>query len=59
MMKILLLIIIAICVIVIYDTREIADKYFSSNINNRQIKLMKIISFIIAIISSIIFYTIM
>lgn len=56
MIKIILLIIIAICVTVIYDTRKIAEKYFSSTINNKQIKLLKIVGFVIAIISAIIFY---
>ena len=56
MIKIVLLIIIAICVTVIYDARKIVEKYFSSTINNKQIKLMKIVSFVIAIVSAFIIY---
>ena len=50
MIKLILLIIIAICVKTIYDARSIAKKYFSTSDINKQIKLLKIVGFIIAII---------
>lgn len=59
MIKIVLLIIIAICVTIIYDARKITEKYFSSTINNKQIKLMKVVSFIIAIVAAFILYYIL
>ena len=54
MTKIILLIIIAICIIIIYDARTITEKYFSIVDKNKQIKLLKIIGFIVAIICTII-----
>ena len=56
MIKLILLIIIAICVKIIYDARSIADKYFSTSEINKQVKLLKIVGFIVAIICAIILY---
>ena len=52
MIKIILLIIIEISVTIIYDARSIANKYLSSGNINNQIKMLKIIGFITAIICS-------
>ena len=54
MIKIILLIIISICVTVVYDARQIAEKYFSKGQTNKQVKMLKIIAFIIAIICGLI-----
>ena len=53
MIKIILLIIIAISVTVIYDARKIAKKYFSSSDINRQVLLLKVVGFLVAVISAI------
>lgn len=58
MAKIILLILIAISVITIYDARKICEKYFSSSMKNRQVKLLKITGFAVAIICAIILYKI-
>ncbi len=53
MIKIILLIIIAICVTVIYDARRIGERYFSSSMKNKQINMLKIFGFIIGIICAV------
>lgn len=53
MIKIILIIIIAISVTVIYDARKIAKKYFSSSDINRQVLLLKVVGFLVAVISAI------
>ncbi len=53
-MKILLVIIIAICVTSIYDARRIAEKYYSNSDKNKAVKLIKLSAFVIAIICGII-----
>lgn len=56
MIETILLIIIAISVTFIYDARSIANKYFSRDDKNKQIKLLKIVGFLVAIICTIILY---
>ncbi len=53
-MKIFLIIIIAICVTGIFDARKIGERFFSSDNINKLTKQIKIISFIILVISAII-----
>lgn len=53
--KLLLIVIIAICVKLIYDAREICEKYFSSSMKNKQVTLIKITGFAVGIICTIIF----
>ena len=55
MIKLILLIIIAISVIAIFDARRIAQKYFSTSDINKQVLLLKIIGFLVAITCAIIF----
>ncbi len=52
-MKIFLMIIIAICVTVIYDARRIAENNFSSTDKNNVVRIIKVIAFLICIISAI------
>jgi hypothetical protein len=47
------MIIIAICVTVIYDARRIAEHYFSTTDKNNVIGIIKVIAFLICIISAI------
>ena len=54
-MKIVLIIIIAVCVMAIYDARKIGEKFFSSADKNRITKLIKLIGFIILVICGVIF----
>ena len=54
-MKLFLLIIIAICVMAIYDAREIAEKFFSTTDRNKVSKIIKLLGFIILVICGIIF----
>lgn len=54
-MKIFLLIIIAICVSAIYDARKIAQKFLSDGNINKQAKAIKMISFGVLILISIIY----
>jgi Na+/proline symporter len=49
MIEIILLIIIAICITIIYDARDIIERYFSSVDLNKQAKVLKIIGTIVAI----------
>lgn len=53
-MKILLIIIIAICVTCIYDARKIGERFFSSGNINKLTRQIKIISFVVLVICSII-----
>ena len=53
-----LVIVIAICVMAIYDARKIGEKFFSSPDKNKITKIIKIIGFIILIICGVIFYII-
>lgn len=52
-MKILLVILIAIGVTAIYDAREITKKYFATQDQNNMTLVIKIIGFLISIISGI------
>ncbi len=54
-MKIFLIVIIAICVMAIYDARKIAEKYFSSTDKNKATKTIKAVGFIVFAICGIIF----
>ncbi len=54
MIKIILLIIIAISVTAIFDARRIAEKYFSTADINKQVLLLKIAGFLVAVICAII-----
>ena len=56
MIKIILLIIIAISVHVIYDARNVANKYLSRENINKEVKMLKFVAFLVAIICSIILY---
>ena len=56
MIEIILLIIIAICITIIYDAREIIKKYFSSVDLNKQAKVLKIIGTIVAIACALALY---
>ena len=53
-MKIFLIVIIAICISSIYDARKIGERFFSSGDINKTTKYIKIVSFIILVISCII-----
>ena len=53
-MKLFLFILIAIGVALIYDAREIANKFFSNHDKNRLTSILKVIGFTIAIISGLI-----
>ena len=50
-----LVIIMAICVMAIYDARKIGEKFFSSPDKNKVTKIIKLIGFIIFIVCGIIF----
>ena len=50
-----LVIVIAICVMAIYDARKIGEKFFSSPDKNKITKIIKIIGFIILVICGITF----
>ena len=52
-MKILLVILMAIGVTAIYDAREITKKYFATQDQNNMTLVIKIIGFLISIISGI------
>ena len=54
-MRLFLIIVIAICVMAIYDARRIADKFFSSADKNKVVRLIKIFSFILFAICGITF----
>ena len=54
-MKLFLIIVIAICIMAIYDARRIAEKFFSSADKNKVVKLIKIFSFILFAICGITF----
>ncbi len=56
MIEIILLTIIAISVKVIYDARSITEKYFSNEDENKQIRLLKGVGFLVSIICAIILY---
>ena len=56
MVKVILIIIIAVSVHIIYDARSVANKYFSRENINKQVKMLKIVGFLLAIICSIILY---
>ncbi len=56
MIEIILLIIIAICITIIYDARDIIEKYFSSVDLNKQAKVLKIIGTIVAIACALALY---
>lgn len=51
----ILVIIMAMCVIAIYDARRIGEKFFSSPDKNKVTKMIKLIGFIILIVCGIIF----
>ena len=53
-MKIVLLVIIAICVMAIYDARKIGEKFFSSPDKNKITRIIKLIAFILCIICGIV-----
>lgn len=55
MIKIILLIIIAIGVTAIFDSRKIAEKYFSTQDINRQALLLKAVGFLVSSICAIIY----
>ena len=50
-----LVIVMAICVMAIYDARRLGEKFFSSPDKNKITKLIKMISFIILVICGITF----
>ena len=50
-MKLFLLLLIAIGVILIYDAREIVNKYFGDEDKNKQASILKVLGFAISIIS--------
>ena len=52
----ILLIIIAICIMAIYDARKIGEKFFSSPDKNKVTKIIKLIGFIVFIVCGIIFF---
>ncbi len=51
----IIVIIMAICVMAIYDARKIGEKFFSSPDKNRVTKMIKLIGFIILVMCGIIF----
>ena len=51
----ILVIIMAMCVMAIYDARKIGEKFFSSPDKNKVTKIIKLIGFIILIVCGIIF----
>ena len=57
-MKVLLVILIAIAVTLIYDARDITKKYFASQDQNQMTIILKVVGFIISIISAIVYYNI-
>ena len=56
MIEIILLIIIAVGVKMIYDARSIVEKYFSNSDENKQIRLLKGVGFLVSIVCAIILY---
>lgn len=54
-MNLFLIILIAIGVTTIYDARKIAKRYFSNQDQNRITSVLKVIGFLICVISGILF----
>lgn len=48
-------IVMAVCVMAIYDARKIGEKFFSSPDKNKITKIIKVLGFIILVICGIIF----
>lgn len=56
-MNLFLIILIAIGVTIIYDARKIAKKYFSKQDQNRITAVLKVIGFLICVVSGILICT--
>lgn len=54
-MKVVILIIIAICVTAIYDARKIGEKILSKESINKKTRIIKIIAFIVLVICGILY----
>lgn len=54
-MKLFLLVVIAVCVMAIYDARKLGEKFFSKTDKNKITKVIKIFSFLICIVCGIIY----